>query len=364
MLASQPCDPPPTVAEVARRNCSSQPLAPLPGSSARAVDAQTLIGYGYAIDAARPLPEDCGPHAQKCTPCTQRVTQADGETLTAAATQLQGSRQLQHGAGTAPRRRASSQAEPASPQLPRSHAEEALDELDAELLRMLAEADLIVASRSTMEAPEQLKTSANGTVVKPSKTLADTGNGIPDAAASAGGLSRAHLERFAAAPPLVHSEGTTAKPWLPAPASQGGDTQVQAGDMAGPGGTADVPLARAAECGDAAPGRGHNTAGRAAAAGPAACSTAAVAPGGSGVFAGCSDEDDDDVDWEAVIAAPPAGPCDAAPSAAHVGMRHRSGDPVAEPPGGPDALPACVPGAAAAAAAAHATRWAACSVIA
>ncbi len=363
MPASQPCDPAPAVSEAARRNCSSQPLAPLAGSLATTVDVQNPLR-----SAGDPPPsclfDDRVQHARTCTPCIQRVSQADRQTPPAAPTQLQGTPREEPGAGTASRRRQSSHAEAASSQLPRSHAEEALDELDAELLRMLAEADLIVARRSAVEAPDPHRSGAVRSAVGACKSVPETPLGAAGVAASDSGLSRSPPQSSAVAPPPVHPAGVTAGPPLPAAAaSQSSDTQVQAADTACQEGAADVPPAGAVDSSKAAPGEVRNTAGRAAAAAaePAACSTANVAGDASGVFAGCSDEDEDDVDWEAVIAAPPAGPCDAALIAARVGMhRHSSGDPVAEPPAGPDALPACVPAADNAAAAAHATRCADC----
>ncbi len=324
---------------------------------------QTALRSGSAIDAAGRLSEGHKPHTEPCMPCTQRLTKADGQTLATAPTQLQGTPRQEPGAGTALRRRQSSLAEAASSQLPRSHAEEALGELDAELLRMLAEADLIVARRSAAEAPEPHESGAVRSAVGARSSVPETPVGAAaGVAASDSGLSRSPPQGSAVAPLPVHPADVTAGPPSPAPASQSGDTQVQAMDTACQAGAADVPPATAVGSGDAGPDA-VSTAGRAAAAaaaaGPAACVTATVAPGGSGVFAGCSDEDDD-VDWEAVIAAPPAGPCEAAPTATDMGMRPSNGDPVAEPPAGPDVLPACVPAAAATAAAAQPTRCAAC----
>ena len=321
--------------ETARRNCSSQPLAPLPGSSVTTMGAQLVRGVGSAAVPILQTAAGSGPSGgQQSTLRTQRVTQEGGHTAAAAPTQLQ------HG----------SQAAAASPQLPRSHAEEALGELDAELLRMLAEADLIVASRSAIETgSEPWRTSATGTLVGACETRAESTPAAPRVAASLSGLSRPRPPVSAVAPPSLHPTEATAAPLLPAFEPQVGDTQIQAVDRASQKGQPAPSLTRAVGGGDAAPGAVHS-AGHAVAAVPAAVSNTTAAAHGSGVFAGCSD-DDDDIDWEAVIAAPPAGPCDVAPSAAQLRKKHHSsGDPVAEPSAGPDALPACMPAEASAAA--------------
>ena len=351
--ASQPCEPPLAAEAQRRRNCSSQPLAPLPGSSVPTTAALGVPGTDSA--AVRPFcrPAGSSPRSQQGTPPTQRVTQVDRRAQTAAPTQLHRSPRLQLGAGTASRQRRSSRVAPASSQLPRGPAADALDELDAELLRMLAEADLMVARRSTVAAPDPRAIGAAGNDVDACNTLAANPVGSADVAASDAGLDRPHPQLIAAPSlPPHHSAVAVAAEPLPAPALQHGTTQIQAVDETCDEETAGLP--RATSVVRYPPDAVLDPAcmlSNAVAAGVTACSGAVAVPQkGSGVFAGCSDEDDD-VDWEAAIAAPPAGPCDAALPAYQPRKHDCDGNLVAEPPAGPDILPAC------AAAAAHATRY-------
>ena len=340
LSSSQPCGGS-TVVTAAPRQCSSQPLAPalllhagVPASSGE-VDALPPADKAKMLPAARSTGDEVtAQQLQRRHHATQPTGIGRDAAGRAAASQQQQKQQRQSAGAAASKQ--GSQAE-AAPQHLRSRAEEAPDDLDFDTLQMLADIDLMMASRAA-----------------PTQAVALSRTGIPP---DSGGVQGSATAAAPAGPEEATASEATAANLLDTKAADcdAGLKPRQFSCGAASGAADEPPDAIAAILPDTtAPAAIFAT----AAAYPA--SAGAERQLGSGVFTGCTD---DDAGWDVLVAAPPAGLSDSrVPDAQHPAC-HPAAAPagpvaggvhcLAEAPAGPGSVPSRPSAAAAATATAE-----------